>query len=123
MLQLLIDPDSEIPPFEQVRTQIARSVATGALEPGERLPTVRRLAADLGLAVNTVARAFRELESDGVIITRGRQGSFVSSAVVDGGGAESEIDRAATAYAASARAGGLALAEATRLLELAWSQT
>ena len=54
-------------------------MAQGDLAPGTRLPTVRQLAADLGLAANTVARAYRELEADGVIATYGRKGTFVRS--------------------------------------------
>lgn len=74
---LAIDPGSAVPPFEQVREQIAEQVRAGTVPPGTRLPTVRRLAEDLGLATNTVARAYRELEQAGVVETRGRNGTFV----------------------------------------------
>ena len=73
------DPRSPVPPYEQVRAQLARQVQSGELVPGTRLPTVRRLAGDLGLAVNTVARAYRELERDGVVVTRGRNGTVVAT--------------------------------------------
>jgi DNA-binding transcriptional regulator YhcF (GntR family) len=73
-----IDTVSAVPPFEQLRSQIASMVTSGALEIGAKLPTVRQLAADLGLAPGTVARAYRELEADGVIATRGRHGTFVA---------------------------------------------
>jgi len=72
------DPGGATPPYEQVRMQIAALVHAGELVAGARLPTVRRLAGDLGLAPNTVARSYRELENDGIIETRGRNGSFVS---------------------------------------------
>jgi GntR family transcriptional regulator len=72
-----IDHDSPTPAFEQLRTAIRRLVATGALPVGARLPTVRQLAVDLGLAPGTVVRAFRELETEGVIETRGRHGTRV----------------------------------------------
>ncbi len=75
---VVVDPGSHVPPFEQVRGQVAAMVAEGSLPPGQRLPTVRRLAGDLGLAVNTVARAYRELEQEGVVVTRGRHGTFVA---------------------------------------------
>jgi len=75
---LVLDPGSPVPPYEQVRRQIADQALTGVLAPGHRLPTVRRLAEDLGIAVNTVARAYRELEQDGVVVTRGRHGTFVA---------------------------------------------
>jgi GntR family transcriptional regulator len=75
-----VDPRSPVPPFEQLRISIRQLVATGALPLGSRLPTVRRLAADLGIAPGTVGRAFRELESEGIIETRGRHGTRVKRA-------------------------------------------
>jgi DNA-binding transcriptional regulator YhcF (GntR family) len=77
---LALDPDSPLPPFEQVRAQLAAAIDRGSLQPSVRLPTVRRLADDLGLAVNTVAKAYRQLELAGLIETRGRQGTFVAGA-------------------------------------------
>ncbi|MDF9717844.1 GntR family transcriptional regulator [Nocardioides sp. ChNu-153] len=109
------DPSSATPPFEQLRAQLASRVAAGELPPGERLPTVRALAADLGLAAGTVARVYRELEADGVVVTRGRSGTFVASTAAAG-----DADPAARGYAAAARRAGLSLAEATRALERAW---
>lgn len=128
MLPVTVDPASGTPPFEQLRRQVAAMVAEGTLSPGSRMPTVRRLAADLGLAANTVARAYRELETDGVIATHGRKGTFVSSAVIDH---DTSPDRstgeraraAADAYVASVRTLGLGVTEATRLVELVWSRT
>ena len=70
-----------MPPFEQVRSQIAAAISDGTLAVGFRLPPVRQLAGDLGLAPNTVARSYRELELAGLIETRGRHGSFVAGAV------------------------------------------
>ncbi|HUX03788.1 MAG TPA: GntR family transcriptional regulator [Acidimicrobiales bacterium] len=75
---LSIDSTSATPPFEQVRSQLARAISTGQLKPEDQLPTVRKLAADLGLAANTVARAYRELELAGIVETRGRNGTFVA---------------------------------------------
>lgn len=74
---ITLDPRSATPPFEQLRVQIAEQVRGGVLAAGERLPTVRRLAEDLGIAPNTVARAYRELEADGFVETRGRNGTVV----------------------------------------------
>lgn len=73
-----VDPRSPVPPFEQVRAQFATIIESGELAPEERLPTVRQLAGDLHLAVNTVARSYRELESAGLVETRGRHGTFVA---------------------------------------------
>lgn len=78
-MMLLVDVDSPTPPYEQVRTQILDLIRNGTLPPGARLPTVRRLAGDLELAANTVARAYRELERAGVIETRGRHGTYVAA--------------------------------------------
>ncbi len=77
-MRFVIDAGSATPPFEQIRVQVRDAVAAGELAAGAKLPTVRALANDLGLAVNTVARAYRELETDRLIETRGRAGSFVA---------------------------------------------
>ena len=126
LLRLTIDSDSATPPFEQVRTQIATAVAAGQLDAGTKLPTVRQLAADLGLATNTVARAYRELEADAVIATHGRRGTFVRSDVVDEGAVRSSVaDSAravATEYVHAVRKLGLSSQEAVRLVENAWKQ-
>ena len=76
-LVLRLDADAVIPRFEQVRAQISVMVAVGRLAPGCRLPTVRDLAGQLGLAPGTVARTYRELEHDGVVEGRGRRGTIV----------------------------------------------
>lgn len=78
-MTVLIDPGSEVPPFEQVRSQLAQQINDGRLPVGTRLTTVRRFAEDLGIAPNTVARAYRELEAAGLLETRGRAGTFVGS--------------------------------------------
>jgi GntR family transcriptional regulator len=66
------------PPYEQLRRQLATAIASGALAPDTRLPTVRQLAADLGVATGTVMRAYSELESDGFIATRRGGGTTVA---------------------------------------------
>lgn len=112
-----LDASSDVPPYEQLRAQLASRAASGELPAGTRLPTVRALAADLQLAVNTVAKAYRALESDGVIATEGRRGTFIASTSdVDRG----EVRDAAATYAATARRQGLTLPEAVHLLERSW---
>lgn len=113
-----LDPDSDRPPYEQLRIQIASRVAADELEAGTRLPTVRALATDLHLAVNTVARAYRELEADGVVVTEGRRGTFVALSAPARTG---EAAEAAEAYVAHARRLGLGLREATQLVERSWT--
>ncbi|KQN94947.1 GntR family transcriptional regulator [Arthrobacter sp. Leaf69] len=78
-----VDLGSATPPFEQIRAQIASLIALGTLAPGTRLPTVRSLAADLGIAPGTVARAYRELEQAGLIETRRRNGTVVAGTLGD----------------------------------------
>ncbi|WP_163505562.1 GntR family transcriptional regulator [Fodinicola acaciae] len=78
-MNLTIDAGSATPPYEQLRAQVSDQARSGALPAGTRLPPVRQLATDLGLAANTVARAYRELEQDGVVVTRGRHGTFVAA--------------------------------------------
>ena len=78
MTLLRIDPASDIPPYEQVRRQLIDQIRSGQMPPETRLPAVRRLAADLGLAPGTVARAYKELEGEGYLVTRGRNGTLVA---------------------------------------------
>ncbi|HEX5918159.1 MAG TPA: GntR family transcriptional regulator [Nocardioides sp.] len=106
-MRLNLDPTSGVPPFEQVRDGIRAQVDAGALDPGVRLPPVRALAAELDLAANTVARAYKELEALGVVETRGRAGTFVT-----GRGVQRSLREAASSYVASVRSLGVTDAEA-----------
>jgi DNA-binding transcriptional regulator YhcF (GntR family) len=113
---ITIDMASPVPPFEQLRARLARQIHDHTLAVGTRLPTIRHLAADLGLAANTVARAYRELEEAGLIETRGRAGSFVSAAGEEG---RERARRAAADYAAVIASVGIDAAEAIRIVEAA----
>jgi DNA-binding transcriptional regulator YhcF (GntR family) len=119
-LTVTIDPTSATPPYEQLRSQIAALVAGGELSPGTKLPTVRQLGLDLGLAANTVARSYRELEADGVLQTQGRRGTFVHSDRLLGA-APDDATRLAAELAGTARRSGLSLAEAQQLVQRAWT--
>ena len=112
-----IDPLSSEPPFEQVRRQIAEGAASGDMPPGHKLPTVRALATTLDLATNTVAKAYRALESDGVVETRGRAGTFIASRTTPDGA----TDRAAREFVLQARRQGLSKDEAIGLLASHWT--
>ncbi|MDX3454837.1 GntR family transcriptional regulator [Streptomyces sp. ME02-8801-2C] len=103
-MTLKIRIDDSAPPYEQVRAQISEQARAGTLPVGYRLPTVRGLAESLGLAANTVAKAYRALEADGVIETRGRNGTLVAAA---GSAAEREAAVAAQGYAERVRRLGL----------------
>ncbi|MFI5282058.1 MAG: GntR family transcriptional regulator [Candidatus Dormibacterales bacterium] len=74
---ITVNTESPVPPFEQIRAQISALIAGGELRRDDRLPSVRQLAADLGLAAGTAARAYRELEAAGLIRTRRGGGSRV----------------------------------------------
>jgi DNA-binding transcriptional regulator YhcF (GntR family) len=80
---LRVDTTSPVPPYEQIRAQLAALISTGRLSEGERLPTVRQLAADLALAAGTVARAYRELEAASLIRTRRGAGTRVAPLPTD----------------------------------------
>jgi DNA-binding transcriptional regulator YhcF (GntR family) len=108
-----------VPPFEQVRAQLASQISDGVLVAGTRLPPVRKLADDLGLAVNTVARAYRELESAGLVETRGRRGTVVTAA---GNQTREQLAGAAQQYALLAQSTGVGAQEAVRLVQAAFSQ-
>lgn len=110
---LVVDPGLPTPPFEQIKNQIAEQRATGELPANHRLPPVRHLAAELGVAPNTVARAYRELEASGVIQTRGRHGSFVTGTTQS---SHKAAEAAARAYLGQIRELGLAERDAVRIL-------
>jgi len=102
-LKITVDPDATAAPYEQVRAQIAEEARSGRIPVNYKLPTVRGLAEQLGLAVNTVAKAYRALEADGVIETRGRHGTYVAAGDVRA----REVAAAATAYVERAQRLGL----------------
>ena len=116
-MDLTVDPRSSAPPFEQLRSQVAEQARTGELAAGTRLPTVRALAERLGLAANTVARAYRELEAAGVVETRGRLGTFVAASTDARDRAAFE---AAQAYVRTIRGLDLGRQDAAAWLDRAW---
>lgn len=110
-----VDSATSQPLFDQLRTQIIAAVRDGKLSAGTRLPTVRELAAELGLAVNTVARAYRELETAGIVETKGRFGTFIAR--VDP--VDATMAEAASVYAEAVRSLGISRADAIRYVESA----
>ncbi len=77
-MKLKIDPDSSVPIYVQIEDSIHSFIAAGQLQPGEQLPTIRELAADIRVNLNTVARAYFELDREGVISTQRGKGTFVT---------------------------------------------
>jgi DNA-binding transcriptional regulator YhcF (GntR family) len=116
-VQIHIDPDSSSPPYAQIHAQIAEQARDGSLPTGTRLPTVRQLADELGLAPGTVARAYKELEADRIVETRGRHGTFVSAGTDE---VAREAFAAATAYAERVRRLGLSEAAAVNAVSAAF---
>lgn len=77
-LLLLLNQASPVPPYEQIGLQIRTMIASAQLAPGTLLPSVRQLARDLGVAPNTVVRAYSELEHNGWVVTSMRKGVMVA---------------------------------------------
>ena len=100
IVAFVVDPRAEHPPFEQLKAQVITGIESGDLIAGTKLPTVRALATELGIAPNTVARAYRELENDGLIETRGRNGTVIKARAGD---AAALAQLAAQEYAARTR--------------------
>ncbi|MCA4131543.1 GntR family transcriptional regulator [Arthrobacter sp. M4] len=102
--------------FDQLRLRIIELVDSGSLAAGTRLPAVRSLATALDVAPHTVARAYKELETAGVVQTRGRNGTVVRAR----DGRLGALADAAAAYAAAAKSSGANFAEAVQLLAAAY---
>lgn len=106
-----------LPPGEQIGAQLRGLIATGALGRGERLPSVRQLASDLGVAAGTVAKVYRALEEEGLLLTRIGAGTRVSP---DAGGAPQDVLQAARLLASQSMRAGLSLDDASRILGAVW---
>lgn len=118
---VIIDPEDTTPPFEQVRRQLTLLIETGELVTDERLPPVRRMAEDLDLAVNTVARAYKELEAAGLITTRRGAGTRVAPRAATAGPAE--LEAAAQDYLSRAAELGAGPDRAVQILEIVARRT
>jgi GntR family transcriptional regulator len=119
-MRITVDPDSGTPPYEQIRQHIDDLITTGSLAAGHRLPPVRQLAGDLGLAPGTVARAYRELEQGGLVQTRRGAGTRVIGSERP---AADPVLAKARAYVASARALGYEDSQMRDALERALTES
>ncbi|MDH4366388.1 MAG: GntR family transcriptional regulator [Acidimicrobiia bacterium] len=119
---LRVDPSQALPVYEQIRQQVTRMAVTGTLAPGTRLPTIRQLAADLGLAKGTVAKAYELLELSAVVESKGHKGTFVRAVgpAPDAGQAADGLRQAAEAFVVAARQLGADLDRAHAALDDAW---
>jgi GntR family transcriptional regulator len=105
----VLDPT---PPYEQLRRQLADLIGSGVLSAGDRLPPVRQLAADLGLAAGTVARTYRELELAGYVRSRRGGGTRVAPTAPSPSTPQRALQDAASVYLERARALGVSPADA-----------
>lgn len=118
-MQITIDGVAPEPPFSQIGSQITAAIGTGELTVGNRLPTIRRLATDLGVAPGTVARAYRELEVRGLLETRGRHGTFVADPEEQRAHHRRQLADLADAYASTTARLGIRPADASDLIDQA----
>ena len=100
---LTVVTDDPTPPYEQLRRQLVELIRYGVLAPGDRLPPLRQLAADLGLAVGTVARTYRELEVAGMVVSRRGGGTRVAAAPLPGADPVEALRDRAVAFVREAR--------------------
>ncbi|NPA93242.1 MAG: GntR family transcriptional regulator [Chloroflexi bacterium] len=124
-LPIKIDFRQRMPITEQIREQIRLLIARGVLRPGEQLPPVRQLAADLRINFNTVARAYRQLEEEGLISVQHGRGTFVLASPHEPEGDHAEgrhLEVLARHWAAQARALGFEVEEALMALRRAWQE-
>lgn len=112
----VLDPT---PPYEQLRRQLVDLIGSGVLGPGDRLPPVRQLAADLGLAAGTVARTYKELEQSGYVRSRRGGGTRVAPTAPAPPSPQRALADAATAYLERARALGIPPEDAVDLVRRA----
>lgn len=112
---ITLDTGSPVPAYEQIRSQIAGQIHAGQIPAGQRLPSIRQLATDLRIAPGTVARAYSELESGG-LIESGRGGTRVRADHV----ADVDVRTAAERFARQAHESGLDEANALGLVRTAW---
>ena len=117
-----IDIDSPTPPFEQLRQQLDSQIRAGNLQPGDRLPTVRQLSSDLGLAKNTVVRAYRALERDGLVAGQRRRGTIIAERVIPATEREVLIATAARRFAADLREHDATINEALSAVQAAFAK-
>ncbi len=119
-LRLEIDLTSDVPIYRQIRNQIVRGAATGALAPGEQMPTVRQLAADLGVNPMTVNKAYTQLKAEGLLIMNRRRGARLCDIAARRTLPDEAFDRRASQLLAEARARGISKqALLVRISELA----
>jgi DNA-binding transcriptional regulator YhcF (GntR family) len=117
--QFRLDTHSGVPAYRQIIDQVAGGIATGALQSGDQLPTVRQLAVDLSINPNTVIRSYRELEIRGVLETQQGTGTFISQKKVEHDGAERQrqLTQLVTEFMARAGSAGFTVEQVIQHLQ------
>lgn len=114
---ITVDNESPVPPFEQIRTQLADHIRSGQLGTGQRLPSIRQLAGDLRVATGTVARAYTELETAGLVETSRATGTRVRADQTT----NNTVQRAAHRFVQAARRNSLDLDDALSAIRSEWT--
>lgn len=112
-----IDLRSRVPIYEQIKNQAMELILLGALKPDDQLPSIRELARALQLNVNTVKRAYEDLEADGVILSLPGRGSFVAENALGGAQLKARAAEALQTALRAARASGFTRGEALALVQ------
>jgi GntR family transcriptional regulator len=118
-----LNPSSGVPIYVQLMEQVRHAVETGALRPGDQLPTIRALAQELVMNSNTVVRAYRELEHEGIVELRHGLGAFISSSVSAKGKLMRQAQSIVEAAIERLRSLGVTEQEVRRLVESELSAT
>lgn len=113
---IIIDHNSRIPIYEQIKTQIMSLINTGILTPGDKLPSLRALASELSLNFNTIKKVFAQLEDDGVIESRPGAGFFVSNSAIENKNVLSKAEEELRLTLTRVRDAGLSEEAALRIL-------
>ncbi|MCD9144429.1 GntR family transcriptional regulator [Streptomyces albireticuli] len=124
MIAFRIDRRSGVATYLQLVHQVRQALRLGALEPGDRLPTAREVVAAVAINPNTVLRAYRELEREGLVEPRPGQGTFVQRSLSRAAaGADSPLRAEAVVWVARARAAGLEREDVEALAEAVLDET
>ena len=113
---IIIDHNSKTPIYEQIKVQILSLITSGVLSPGDKLPSLRTMAADLSLNFNTIKKVFAQLEADGVIVTVQGKGCFVADTAKDNRAVLDRAENALREAITTARASGLSQEEVARIV-------
>ena len=113
----IVDMHSRVPVYEQIKQQVMEKICAGALPEGARLPSIRELSQMLSVNVNTVKRAFDDLEHDGVIVSVQGRGSFVAENALANGQLQRRYMEQAELALRAARAGGIPREDLVRLVD------